>query len=151
LSIPRQYFKLGSVNMERMNHSTHFIRFIINLPHFSNPLFLCEVNSLWIKFLSIYRDFIHHPKKFDFFRHRQILLFFRNRKLVHFFGNFFFFSSCSDTSNGNRIDPSSSINARSSKVSKLEKSTTISALSDGVNVISSSVTGSFKKPPSVAT
>src|SRR5690625_5822971 len=44
-SISGKYFKLGPVYVEWMNHATHHVWFIINFPHFGNPLLLREINS----------------------------------------------------------------------------------------------------------
>src|SRR5699024_2432246 len=65
-SISGKYFKLGSMNVEWMNHSPHFIRLIVNFPYFCFSSFLSVIDSIWIKFLSIYRYFIHHSKEFYF-------------------------------------------------------------------------------------
>src|SRR5699024_1341564 len=64
--ISRNYFKLSPMNMKWMDHPSHFIRLIVNFPYLGFPLLLCEINSFRIKFLSIYRYFIHHAIEFYF-------------------------------------------------------------------------------------
>src|SRR5699024_2550657 len=68
--ISRKHFKLSPVNMKWMSHPSHFIRLIINFPSLSFSLLLCEVNSVWVKFLSIYRYFIHHAIEFHLLFYR---------------------------------------------------------------------------------
>src|SRR5699024_5761018 len=63
-SVSGEYIELGSVNMEWVNHYALVDRVIVTFPYFSDPLLLCEINSFRIKFLSIYRNLIHHSKQF---------------------------------------------------------------------------------------
>src|SRR5699024_939381 len=91
-SITGNYFELSPMNMEWVYHSTHHIWFVINFPYFGNSFFLSEINSFWIKFLSVYCHHIHHSKQLNFFCHRQVLFFFCNRKIIHLDRNIRFFT-----------------------------------------------------------
>src|SRR5690625_1509329 len=63
-SITRNDFELGTMDMEWMNHSPHFIRLVIDLPNFRDSFLLLEVNPVRIEFLSVDGDLIHHSKQF---------------------------------------------------------------------------------------
>src|SRR5699024_7914362 len=87
--ISRKHFKLSPVNMKWMGHPSHFIRLIINFPSLSFSLLLCEVNSVWVKFLSIYRYFIHHAIEFHLLFYRYVHFFICNGKVIHLIGKVF--------------------------------------------------------------
>src|SRR5699024_7302706 len=68
--ISRKHFKLSPVNMKWMSHPSHFITLIINFPSLSFSLLLCEVNSVWLHVLSIYRCFTLHSREFPLLFYR---------------------------------------------------------------------------------
>src|SRR5699024_5387736 len=74
---------LSPVNMKWMDHRSQFISLIINFSYFCIPLFLGDINSVWIILLPFYRYFIHHFIEFHLLCYGQILFFICYGKVIH--------------------------------------------------------------------